>query len=148
MRALFAVGAAGLASIASVVASLDGHADYVPFYVGLSFCAAIAAAAAHEPFVGTRRRVARIAALAWAGAALWVGVLFVMANTVWQASGSPPTPEQAFLGIPANIYYATALFGGAILMLMVVTMPDPGTEARSARAPSQRAPDRTIQGPL
>ncbi len=148
MRALFAVGAAGLATVASVIASLDGHADLVPFYAGLSFCAAIAAAVAYEPFVASRRQVARAAAVVWAGAAVWVGVLFVMANTVWQASGPPPTPEQAFLGIPASVYYAAALYGGAILILLVATMPDPGTEARSAGTPSQGAPDRTLRDPV
>lgn len=147
MRALFAVAAAALATIASVVASLDGHADFVPFYAGLSFCAAIAAAVAHEPFVAIRRRVARAAAVVWAVAAVWVGVLFVMANTVWQASGPPPTPEQAFLGIPASVYYAAALYGGALLMLLVTVMPDSGTEVRSAGTPSQGAPDRTLRDP-
>ena len=148
MRALFAVAAAALATIASVLASLDGHADFVPFYAGLSFCAAIAAAVAHEPFVGTRRQVARAAAVVWAVAALWVGVLFVMANSVWQASGPPPTPEQAFLGIPASVYYAAALYGGALLMLLVAVTPDSGTDARSAERPSQVAPNRPLEGPV
>lgn len=123
MRAVFAVAASGLGSIGSVVASLDAHADFVPFYAGLAFCAAVAAAVAHEPIVAIRRLVARAAAAVWAAAAAWVGALLVMANTVWQSSGPSPIPDQTFLGIPATAYYVAALYGGALLMILVVALP-------------------------
>lgn len=127
MRALLAVAASGLASVGSVVASFDAHADFIPFYAGLALLATAAAAVAHEPFVGTRRRIARAAAAVWAVAAAWVTVLLVMANTY--ASGPPPTPEQTFLGIPASGYYLAALYGGTVLMLLAAYLPGPRTEA-------------------
>ena len=130
MRAFLAVAASGLATVGSVVASFDAHADFIPFYAGLALLATVAAAVAHEPFVGTRRLVARSAAAVWLVAAAWVGVLLVMANTVWQASGPPPTPEQTFLGIPASGYYLAALYGGTVLMLLAAFLPGPRTEAR------------------
>ena len=140
MRVLFALTASGAASIASVVASLDGHADFVPFYVALAFCAASAAAAvANEPVVGIRRRVVQLAAGVWVVAAVWVGVLLVMANTVWQSSSPPPTPEQSFLGVPATGYYLIALYGGALLMLLAGL---PGARSRD-RSVGLRSPERS-----
>lgn len=93
MRGAFGLGASGLAGLAAVVASLDGDADIVPFFVGLTFLGGVEAWAAHPPFVGRRRLLARGAALLWLFAAVWVGVLLLMYLTVWQASGPPPGPE-------------------------------------------------------
>jgi hypothetical protein len=141
MRVLFAIAACGVASVASMVASLDGHADFVPFYVVLAFCAASGAAAvASEPDVPMRRRVVQGAAGVWVVAAVWVSVLLVMASTVWQASGPPPIPEQSFLGVPATGYYLLGLYGGASLMLLAAGLRgrsrgDPGV-GRHTRKPA------------
>jgi hypothetical protein len=145
MRAAFALGASGLGAIGSVVASLDAHADFVPFFAGLAFCAAVAVAVAHDPFVATRRLIARVAAAVWIVAAAWVGVLFVMANTVWQGSGPTPTPEQTFLGIPASALYVAALYGGTMLMALTVALP--GTRSRSVASPSSAAQGRSAGDP-
>jgi hypothetical protein len=83
----------------------------------------------------------------WVGAAIWVGVLLVMANTVWQASSPPPTPEQAFLGIPATAYYLTALFGGAMLMILVALMPDAWIVRGLRDGASRGATDRPLRDP-
>ena len=147
MRAMFAIAASGLASIGSVVASLDAHADFVPFYAGLAFCAAVAAAVVNEPNLGTRRMVARAAAAVWAGAAVWVGALFVMANTVWQAASPPPTPDQTFLGVPATAYYVAALYGGTLLMILAVALPRRQVGGRSVASPSHGTPDRSVRDP-
>jgi hypothetical protein len=148
MRVLFAIAACGVASIASVVASLDGHADFVPFYVALAFCAAsAAAAAANEPIVGIRRRGVQAAAGAWGVAAVWVGVLLVMANTVWQASSPPPTPEQSFLGVPATGYYLVGLYGGALLMLLAAGLPGARRRDRTAGLQAPERSDGALQDP-
>lgn len=147
MRAAFALGASGLGAIGSVVASLDAHADFVPFYAGLAFCAAVAAAVAHDPFIATRRLIARAAASIWAIAAVWVGVLFVMANTVWHGAGPTPTPEQAFLGIPASALYIAALYGGAVLMILAVALPGAQMGSRSIASSPSGAQDRSARDP-
>ena len=67
--------ASGLAGLAAVIASLEGHGDIVPFFVLLTFAGGVAAWAAESPFVGARRRLARGIAIAWLIAAVWVGVL-------------------------------------------------------------------------
>ena len=81
-----------------MIASLDGDADLVPFFVGLVFLGGVVAWAAHPPFVGQRRVVARAIALLWLLAAVWVGVLLAMYVTVWGGSSTPPpAPEAAYL---------------------------------------------------
>ncbi len=147
MRPLFAVAASGCATLGAVVASLDGHADFVPFFAGLAFCAAVAAGVAHEPFLGDRRRVARAAAGIWVVAAVWVGVLLLMAATVWQASGPPPTPDQAFVGIPATVWYLVALYGGAALMIGSVMLPAATPEASPPGRSDRAEADRVVRDP-
>lgn len=147
MRVWLAVAASGLGSLGSVIASLDSHAEFVPFYAGLALLATIGAAVAHEPFVGTRRLVARVAAAVWVVAAAWVGVLLVMANTVWQAASPPPRPEQSFLGIPATAYYVAALYGGTALMALAVALPGGRSQARSTRSPLHGVPELDARDP-
>ena len=119
MRSVLGLAASALAGLAAVIASLDGDGDIVPFFVGLTFAGGLAAWAAHPPFEGSRRRTARGIAILWLVAAVWVGVLLVMSVTVWQASSPPPTPEQAYLGIPATVYHLVGLYGGAVLVLLL-----------------------------
>lgn len=147
MRAGLAVAASGLASLGSIIASLDSHAEFVPFYAGLALLATVAAAVLHEPFVGTRRLVARLAAAVWVVAAAWVGVLLVMANTVWQTASPPPRPEQSFLGIPATAYYVAALYGGTVLMTLAVALPGRHSQARSTGSPLHGAPGLDARDP-
>ena len=119
MRSVLGLVASALAGLAAVIASLDRDADIVPFFVGLTFAGGVAAWAAHPPFDGARRRVAQGVALAWLVAAVWVGVLLVMYVTVWQGASPPPTPEQAYLGIPATAYHLVGLYAGAVLVFLL-----------------------------
>lgn len=139
MRSLMGLAASALAGLAVVVSSLDGDAELVPFFVGLTFLGGLEAWAAHEPFEGTRRSVAAGAALLWALAASWVAVLLVMYVTVWQASSSPPQPPQAlYVGLTATVYHVVGLFGGVVLVLISAFAPQSWFErlpriARQAR---------------
>jgi TRAP-type C4-dicarboxylate transport system permease small subunit len=89
-----------------------------------------------------------VAAAVWIVAAVWVGVLFVMANTVWQGAGPTPTPEQAFFGIPASAMYVAALYGGTLLMTLAVVLPGTREPSRSVASPSSGAPGRSARDPV
>ncbi len=117
MRSMLGLAASALAGLAAAIASLDGDADVVPFFVGLTFAGGVAAWAAHPPFVGTRRRLAQAIAGLWLVAAAWVGVLLLMA--VSQGSGPPPAPELRYLGLPATIYHLVGVYAGAVLVLLL-----------------------------
>lgn len=119
MRSALGLVASALAGLAAVIASLDRDAEIVPFFVGLTFAGGVAAWAAHPPFEGARRHVAQGVALIWLVAAVWVGVLLLMYVTVWQSSTAPPTPEQAYLGLPATAYHLVGLYAGSALVLLL-----------------------------
>jgi hypothetical protein len=116
MRSALGLVVSGLSGIAAIIASLDGDGDIVPFFVGLTFAGGLAAWAAHPPFEGSRRQIARGVALVWLLAGVWVGVLLVMSMTVWQASSPPPTPEETYLGLRASVYHLVGLYAGAVLV--------------------------------
>jgi len=125
MRSTLALAASALAGLAAVIASVDGDADIVPFFVGLTFVGGLEAWAAHPPFVGTRRMLARGVALLWLLAAIWIGVLLLMYITVWQASSSPPRgPEATYLGLTATVYHLLGVYGGVLLALVSAFGPD------------------------
>ena len=130
MRSILALAASALAGLAAVISSLDGDADLVPFFVGLTFLGGVGAGAAHSPFEGLGRWIARGAALLWLLAAVWVAVLLVMYVSVWQASSPPRQPEDTYLGLTATVYHVVGLFGGAALMLMSAFAPDPWIDQR------------------
>ena len=126
MRSALGLAASALAGLAAIIASLDGDGDIVPFFVGLTFAGGVAAWAAHPPFVGARSRAAKVVALVWLVAAIWVGALLVMYVTVWQGSSTVPAtpePEQLYLGIAATVYHLTGLYGGAVLVLLLAFGP-------------------------
>ena len=137
MRSVLALAASALAGLAAVIASLDGDADIVPFFVGLTFLGGVGAWAAHPPFEGSRRRIARGATLLWNLAAVWVGVLLVMSVTVWQASGPPPRPEDTYLGLTATVYHVVGLYAGAVFMLVSAFGPDRWLDERGTSAGRQ-----------
>lgn len=134
-RGLIGIAAAALAALAAVVASLDGDADIVPFFIGLTMLGALIGWGRHEPYGGPRRLVARIAALAWLGAAAWAGVLLLWyVTSVAGGSGPEPGPEATYLGLPGTAYHLLGLFGGAALAVFAAF--GPGRDARiSDRAP-------------
>lgn len=144
MRSIIALGASALAGLAAVIASLDGDADIVPFFVGLTFLGGVGAWATHPPFEGTRRRIAQGATLLWAVAAVWVGVLLVMSVTAWQASGPPPGPEDTYLGLTATVYHLVGLNAGAVLMLVSTFGPDRWPSGRGASAGSRQANSQAL----
>jgi hypothetical protein len=104
---------------------MDQDHDIVPFFIGLTFLGGVEAWAAHAPFVGWRRSLAGGAALLWALAAAWVGVLLIMSVTVWQAVGPPPGPVSTYLGLPATVYHVLGLYGGVALVLASAFGPEP-----------------------
>ncbi len=115
--------ASAFAAIAAVVASLDGDADVVPFFVGLAFAGGVGAWASIAP----RPRITQALALSWLLAAAWVAVLIVMA--VSMGSGPAPTPENTYLGLPALADYLVAVFAGAVLMLVLAFRQGLGRQA-------------------
>jgi hypothetical protein len=123
MRSGLGVAASALAGLAASVAA-TADPTIVPFFIGLAVLGGVDAAAAHPPFEGPRRLVARGAALLWLIAAVWVGVLLLLYSTVWEHVGPPPTPELTFLGLPATVYHLIGLYGGVVLVLASAFGPD------------------------
>ena len=121
MRSVLGLAASALAGLATVIASLDGDADVVPFFVGLTFLGGVQAGAAHPPFAGQRRLAARWGALLWLLAAIWVGVLLL---TYVGASRPTPAPEATYLGLTATLYHLIGLYGGLVLVLGGAFGPD------------------------
>ncbi len=140
MRSLLALAASGLAGLAAVIASLDGDADIVPFFVGLTFLGGIGAWAAHPPREGARRRIGEGVTLLWLLAAVWVGVVLLMSVTVMQASSPPPGPEETYLGLTATVYHVIGLYAGAVLMVMSTFGPDRWFDRRKAPGASAAGP--------
>jgi hypothetical protein len=131
MRSLLGLVGSALTGLAAVISSLDNDADLVPFFVGLMFLGGLEAWAAHPPFEGQRRLVARGASFVWLMAAAWVGVLLLMSVTVIQASSPFPRPEATYLGLTATVYHAVGLWGGATFMLVSAFGPDAWFVSRS-----------------
>lgn len=123
MRSTLGLAASALAGLAASVAA-TADPTIVPFFIGLAILGGADAAAAYPPFKGQRRLVARGAALLWLIAAVWVGVLLLMENTVWEHVGPPPTPELTFMGLPATVYHVIGLYGGLMLVLTSAFGPD------------------------
>lgn len=124
MRSLIGLGASALAGLAAVIASLDGDADIVPFFVGLTFLGGVEAWAAHPPFAGPRRWLARGTALLWLVAAAWVGVLLLMYQALCACSSPPRPTEDTYLGLTATIYHLIGLYGGAVAVVISAVGPD------------------------
>jgi hypothetical protein len=127
MRGVLALVATGLAALAGVVASLDGDADLVPFYFGLTFLGAVGAWGTHHPFEGRRKWLARGATVLWLVAALWVGLLLVwyLMNGGCDCPGPLPT-EKTYIGLTATVYHLVGLYGGAVLMVLATFPPSRG----------------------
>jgi hypothetical protein len=117
MRSVLGLVASALAGLAAIIASLDGDADIVPFFVALTFGGGVGAWASNAPYVGARRRVAQGVAVAWLVAAAWVGVL--LAWYLSAGSRTSPSPEQVYLGVPATAYHLVGLYAGAVLMFLL-----------------------------
>jgi hypothetical protein len=133
MRSVLGVAALALAVLAAFVAA-NADRTIVPFFIGLAFLGGVEAAAIYTPFERQRRAVARGAALLWLVAAVWVGVLLIMYNTVWEHVGPPPTPELTFLALPATVYHVIGLYGGVALVLASAFGPGRWFERQPAAA--------------
>ena len=116
MRSILALAASALAGLATVISSLDGDADLVPFFVALTFAGGVAAWAVHPPYGGLRRRLAVLIAWAWSIAGVWVGVLLAWFQAWSSSSGPTPGPEATYLGLTATIYHLVGLYGGLLLV--------------------------------
>jgi hypothetical protein len=115
-RSSLAIGAALLAGLAGVVASQDGDADIVPFFIGLTVLAGLGAWALHEPYDGQRRLLSRGIGVTWLGAAGWIGALLLWQQALCGCSSPPPVPEETYLGLTATIYHLAGVYLGGALM--------------------------------
>lgn len=104
-----------------MVASLSG--GIVPFFIGLTFLGGVEAWAAHPPFAGRRRWLARGVAVLWLLAAVMVGVGLVM-YVAFEVVEVEAGPEATYLGLTATVYQLIGLYGG--LALVLVSALDPG----------------------
>lgn len=107
--------AAGLAAVAGVVASADGDADIVPFFVALTLAGGLHAWSLHAPLCGMRV-VAWAVAGGWVVAAVWIGVLLAMYQATCACSYPPRPPEVTYLGLSATVYHLAGVYGGALLV--------------------------------
>ena len=115
-RSNLATVATVLAAVAGVVASEDGDASLVPFFIALTVAGGIGAWATHEPFEGPRRVAARGIGVVWLGAAGWIGVLLLMERIACGCSSPPPTAEATYLGLTATVYHLLGVYlGGALV---------------------------------
>ena len=115
-RSSLALVAAVLAGLGGVVASEDGEASIVPFFIGLAVLAGVGAWAMHEPYGGSRRLLARSIGVAWLGAAGWIGFLLLWERAACGCSSPPPMPEATYLGLTATVYHLAGVYLGGALM--------------------------------
>ena len=127
-RSTLALAATALAALATVVASQDGDADIVPFFVGLTLAGGTGAWAAHEPFAGRRVLLARGVAIAWLGAAGVIGALLLWAEVLCGCSRPTPPPEATYLGLTATVYHLAGVYVGGALMAVAAFSRALGTE--------------------
>ncbi len=118
MRSGLGLLASALAGLAGVIASMDGDASIVPFFIGLTFAGGVEAWAVHPPPMGWRQLVAGVVAVLWLIAGIWIGGLLLMVAThVMEASGPPPAPEATYLGLTATVYHVLGLYGGLLAVM-------------------------------
>lgn len=115
-RPLLAIGAAALATVAAIVSQLDGDADFVPFFLGLTALGAAGALAVREPYTDNRRVFGAMAATVWLAVAFMVGGLLLWERALCACSGPIPTAEATYLGLTATVYHVAAVYlGGALI---------------------------------
>jgi hypothetical protein len=129
-RIVLALGAAALAALAGAIASLDGDADIVPFFLGLTLAAGVGAWAVHEPYAGARRTFAQLLAVAWLGVAVVVGGLLVWYQALCGCSFPGRPPEATYLGLTATVYHLAGVFVGGALMVVAAFSRALGHAAR------------------
>jgi hypothetical protein len=117
MRSILGLAASALAGVAAIAAVADGDGTITPFFIGLTFVAGLEAWAAQSPFAGRRRLIARVIALAWLVAAIWIGALLLMFGVACGCSGPPKPPPNLYLGLPGTVYHLLGLYGGLALIL-------------------------------
>ena len=116
-RSSLAIGAAFLAALAGVIASQDGDADIVPFFIGLTVLGGVGAWAVHEPYEGRRRMLARGIGVLWLGAAGWIGALLLWQQALCGCSYPEPiAPDATYLGLTATVFHLAGVYlGGALV---------------------------------
>lgn len=140
MPSVLALAASAMAGLAGVIASLDGDADIVPFFIGLTFLGGAMAWAAHPPLAARRRTLTRGIASLWVFVAAWAGVLLIWYLAMGR-DGPPPPPEATYLGLTATVYHVIGLFGGAVLAAVSAFAPD--TWLDRSRSPSSHVSQGT-----
>lgn len=123
VRSVLALAASAVAGLAGVIASLDGDADIVPFFIGLTFLGGAMAWAAHPSLDARRRMLTRGIASLWVFVAAWAGILLIWYLAMGH-DGPPPLPEATYLGLTATVYHLVGLFGGAVLAAIAAFAPD------------------------
>lgn len=117
-RTLLAVGAAGVAAVAGLVAQLDGDLDIVPFFVGLAVLGSVGAFAVREPYTDHRRVLGAMIATAWIAAALIIGGLLLWHRALCGCSMPEPAAEATYLGLTATVYHVAGVYLGGALMVV------------------------------
>jgi hypothetical protein len=115
-RSLLAAAAAVIAGLAATISALDGDADLVPFFVGLTAAGGIGAWAVREPYDGRRRWLAQAIGGLWLIAAGWTGALLIWQQVMCGCSMPPPLPEETYLGLTATTYHLAGVYLGGALM--------------------------------
>lgn len=115
-RTFVAAVATALAAVAGVVSALDGDADLVPFFVGLTVAGSIGAWAVREPYGGDRRRLAQAIGGLWLIAASWIGALLIWQQVLCACSMPLPIREFTYLGLTATVYHLAGVYLGGALM--------------------------------
>lgn len=117
-RSILALGAAGLAAVATVVSQLDGDSMERGFFAALTLAAVIAAGAL-LPAAGDRGHlVAAMIAAAWTTGGVWIGVLLVQFVAACGCSRPVEPPEATYLGLTATIYHLVGMYGPNALILV------------------------------
>lgn len=76
----------------------------------------------HPPFDGWRQVLARVLAVLWLIAGIWIGALLLM-YLAMGGDGPSPGPEAAYLGLTATVYHLVGLYGGLLLVLLSAFAP-------------------------
>ena len=134
MRSALALAAAFLAALAAVASWWSGEDDTVAFFAVLAVVAVAIAALANGSWVGRRRLAGRSLAIAWALAAVWIGVLLVGYQTSCACTTAPLAgPDPNVAGIPTTLFHVLATYLGAALVVVATFSDRLGARADGRR---------------
>lgn len=109
-----------LSVLAAIVSYVDDDSIELAFFAVTALAALTQAWCLREPDVDWTRRSAKGIAIAWVIGAIWIGVLL---QTYQPVSGGPQAPEETYLGLTATAYHVSAVYGGALAVLIAAFGP-------------------------